>query len=174
MRHALAKLAALSLLATASALAADAPREPKPEIERAAAPPQAVGQAHTLRTIPEACIRLQGRFTGDPATPYRFEPVRTSASCQARARVVGAREAGAPGPGWILNDRIRVASAACPGQQAVVRVWRQDHEAKAPSLDAQGKSRIYLEEGLQRARAGKLPALPVYAVAMSLEGKPCR
>jgi hypothetical protein len=172
MRHALAALASLSLLAAAPA--ARAGEEPAPEIARAAAPPQATGHAHTLRTIPEACVRLQGEFTGDAAAPYRFQPVRTSGSCQARARVVDARKAGAPGAGWVLNDRIRVPSAACPGQQAVVRVWRQDRDAKAPALDAQGKSRIYLEEGLQRAKAGKLAALPVYAVSMALEGKACR
>ena len=173
MRHAISTLAVLSLLAAIPAVRA-ADQEPAPEISRAAASPQANGQAHTLRTIPEACLRLQGEFTGDPAAPYRFQPVRTSAACQARARVVDARRAGAPGAGWILNDRIRVPSAACPGQQAVVRVWRQDRETKAPALDAQGKSRIYLEEGLDRAKAGQLAALPVYAVAMSLQGKPCR
>lgn len=171
MRHALAALASALLLAAGQpAAAAD---DPAPEIARAAAPPQAAGHLHTLRTIPEACTRLQGEFTGDAAQPYRFASVRTSPACQARARVVDADEAGAPGEGWILNDRIRVPSAACPGQQAVVRVWRQARDPGAPSLDAQGKSRIYLEEGLRKARAGKLAALPVYAVAMSVQGRSC-
>lgn len=170
MRHAMAALVAGSLLATGLAAAG----EPTPEIVRKPAPAQAVGHAHSLRTIPEACTRLQGEFTGDAARPYAFAAVRTSAACQPRARVVDAHKAGAPGAGWILNDRIGVPSAACPGLQAVVRVWRQDTRAAVPALDAQGKSRIYLEEGLQKARAGKLAALPVYAVAMSVEGKPCR
>ena len=87
---------------------------------------------------------------------------------------MAAAKAGAPGPGWILNDRIRVPSAACPGQAAVVRVWRQQESQASPALDAQGKSRIYLEEGLKKAKAGKLAALPAYAVAMTLEGKPCK
>ena len=127
-----------------------------------------------MRVIPEACARLEGEFTGDATRPYAFKVVRSSATCQPRAKMVDAGKAGAPGDGWVLNDRIRVPSAACPGMTAVVRVWRQDRDARAPALDAQGKSRIYLEEGLQKARAGKLAALPVYAVASALEGKPCR
>jgi hypothetical protein len=165
-------------LSTALAFAAWAPAasaaDTKPEITRPAIPAQAVGKAHTLRTIPEACTRLQGEFTGDAGAPYRFAVVRTSARCQPRARVVDAAKAGAPGAGWILNDRISVPSAACPAQQALVRVWRKDTAAPQPALDAQGKSRIYLEEGMRRARSGQLPGLPVYAVAMELVGKPCR
>ena len=164
----------LALAAASVAWLPTSAAERKPEIARPAAAPQAVGHAHGLRTIPEACIRLQGEFTGDATSPYRFEALRSSPSCQARARVVAAAKAGAPGPGWILNDRIRVPSAACPGQAAVVRVWRQQESPASPALDAQGKSRIYLEEGLKKAKAGKLAALPAYAVAMTLEGKPCK
>ena len=54
-----------------------------PEIQRAPATPQAVGALHTLRTIPEACARLEGRFTGDAAKPYAFAAVPTSPRCQA-------------------------------------------------------------------------------------------
>ena len=172
MRPAFAALSTLALFACAAFPAAAA--EPKPEIAREAAPAQALGQRHALRVIPEACARLEGEFTGDSARPYAFKAVRSSATCQPRAKVVDAGKAGAPGAGWVLNDRIRVPSAACPGMTAVVRVWRQDRDARAPALDAQGKSRIYLEEGLQKARAGKLAALPVYAVASALEGKACR
>ena len=171
MRHAIASL--LTIAACAAWLPAAA-TEPAPEIARAAVAAQAVSHAHALRTIPEACTRLQGEFTGDASRPYRFQAVRTSAACQARARVVDATRVGAPGKGWILNDRIRVPSAACPGQAAVVQVWRQAGRATPPGLDAQGKSRIYLEEGMERARAGKLAALPAYAVAMTVQGKPCK
>jgi len=167
-------IAALPLALAACLALPAAASEPKPEIARAAAPAQPVGLRHALRTIPEACTRLEGEFTGEAAQPYRFRAVRSSTSCQARARVVDARKAGAPGAGWVLNDRIRVPSAACPGRAAVVSVWRQGMAGRPPSLDPQGKSRIYLEEGLQQARAGKLAALPAYAIAMSLEGKACR
>lgn len=158
------------LLAVALPLAA---ADPRPEIERPAAAPQAVGAVHTLRTIPEACARIEGRFTGEAADPYRFGIARTSAACQPRARLVDAAKA-APSQagGWIFNDLIRVPSAACATQQAVVRIWRKPADATPPALDAQGRSRIYLKDATDRAKAGA-PAVPVYAVAMSLEGQAC-
>ena len=158
------------LLASPAAMAADTP-----EITRGAAPPQAVGKLHTLRTIPEACATLTGRFTGKADAPYALDAVRTSRNCQARARLVDAAKAGASAKaGWILNDRIRVPSAACPAQQAVVEVWRRPGGAAVPARDGQGQARIYLREGIAKAKAGELAALPVYAVRMAIEGKPCR
>ncbi len=146
-----------------------------PEVKRAPAAPQAVGVLHALRTIPEACVRLQGRFTGEAAAPYRFEAVRTSAACRARATLEDAAKARpSTASGWILNDRIRVPEAGCPGLQAVATVWRRPAGAAPPVLDAQGRSRIYLEESLRKAEAGKLAALPAYAIATGVEGKPCR
>ncbi len=171
MRPLATLLLATSLAASMPAFAAD----PKPEIARDPAPPQQVGVLHGLRTIPEACARLQGEFTGDAAAPYRFAVVRTSAACQPRARVLDAAKAKpSVAAGWILNDRIRVPSAACATRQAVVTVWRHPAEAAPPALDAQGRSRIYLEEGMRKAKAGKLAAVPAYAVSMRLEGTPCR
>jgi hypothetical protein len=162
----------LSGVALACALPASA-AEPKPEIERPAAAPQAVGAVHTLRTIPEACARIEGQFTGQSADPYKFAVARTSASCQPRARLVDASKAKpSAASGWIFNDLIRVPSAACTTQQAVVRIWRKPADATPPKLDAQGRSRIYLKDAADRARAGA-PSIPVYAAAMSVEGKPC-
>ena len=162
---------ACSLAAWAPANAAD----PQPEIQRAVGSPQAVGVAHTLRTIPEACARLEGQFTGVAASPYKFAAVRTSARCQPRARLVDAAGAKASAAnGWVLNDVIRVPNAACASQQAVVRVWRKDAKAVPPKLDAQGRSRIYLKEGLDAARGGDLGAIPVYAAAMKMEGSACK
>lgn len=164
-------LFAAILAAPLSAFAAD----PKPEIARDPAPPQKIGVLHGLRTIPEACARLQGEFTGDPASPYRFAVVRTSAACQARARIMDAGKAKpSVATGWILNDRIRVPSAACATRQAVVTVWRRPAEAQPPALDAQGRARIYLEESMRKAKAGQLAAIPAYAVSMQLEGTRCR
>ena len=164
--------AALAALAAAGAAAAT---DPKPEVQRPPAEPQPVGAAHTLRTIPEACLRLEGRFTGDPGKPYRFESARTSPDCQARARVVDADKARPDAAdGWILNDRIRVPQAGCPGLQATVTVWRHPGGAKPPALDAQGRSRIYLKDSLRKACAGRLSALPAYAIATGVEGTPCR
>lgn len=159
------------LLVAATASAAD----PKPEIQRAAGAPQAIGVAHTLRTIPEACARLEGKFTSDKAKPYAFAAVPSSARCQPRARLVDAVSAKASiANGWLLNDVIRVPSASCPSQQAVVRVWRHAAKAAPPKLDAQGRSRIYLKDGLESARQGKLTATPMFATAMVLEGIPCK
>lgn len=158
-------------MASLSAAAAD----PKPEIQRPVGTPQAVGALHTLRTIPEACARLEGRFTGDAAKPYAFAAVHTSTRCAPRAKLVDAVGAKASAAnGWILNDVIRVPSTACAAQQAVVRVWRKDIKATPPKLDAQGRSRIYLKDSLDAARAGDLKPIPVYAAAMTMEGIACK
>lgn len=159
------------LLAAATASAAD----PKPEIQRQTGSPQAIGTTHTLRTIPEACARIEGRFTGDRAKPYIFAAVATGPRCQPRARLVDAVNAKASlANGWRLNDVIRVPSVECPSQQAVVRIWRQASDAVPPKLDAQGRARIYLKDGLAAARQGQLAAVPVFAAAMTLEGRACK
>jgi hypothetical protein len=162
----------LALLATGSAMAAAA--EPAPEIKRAVGAAQAIGASHTLRVIPEACMRLEGRFTGDRARPYALSAVRTGARCQPRAALGDAAKAKASAAnGWLLNDVIRVPSAACPTQQAVVRVWRKDISPTPPKLDAQGRSRIYLKDGLDAARQGDLKPIPVFATALAVEGRGC-
>lgn len=153
------------LLAALTATAAD----PVPEIRRPAAPPQADGVVHTLRTIPEACTRLEGRFTGQTGRPYALDAVQTGPRCQARARFEQLPQPPA-GPGWVLNDILRVPSAACPGRQAVVRVWRHPADHATPALDAQGKARIYLHDSLAAAAAGTLDALPRYAATLAVEG----
>ena len=163
---------AFILLATVawSAVAADL----KPEITREAVKPQAIGVAHTLRTIPEACARIEGVFTGEAADPYTFAVVRTSPNCQPRARFVDATKAKpSEKAGWKFNDLIRVPSASCGTQLAVVRVWRKPADAAPPKLDGQGKSRIYLDESRKRAEANKLAAVPMFAAAMAVEGVPC-
>jgi hypothetical protein len=176
MRIALTVLLAGAAVAASTAAAAAAPvraSDPVPEITRDAIAPQAVGAAHTLRQIPEACARIEGVFTGDAAEPYRFAVVRTSANCQPRARFVDAAKAKPSlAAGWKFNDLIRVGSAGCPTQQAVVRVWRKPVE-QAQVLDGQGQSRIYLEEAKQAAAAGRIAAVPMFTAAMSVEGKAC-
>ena len=165
------RLAFFLLAAVAwTAVAAD----PKPEITRDAVKPQAVGVAHTLRTIPEACARIEGVFTGEAAQPYKFVVVRTSPNCQPRARFVDAAKARpSEQSGWKFNDLIRVPNASCGTQLAVVRVWRKPADAAPPKLDGQGKSRIYLEEQRKNAAANKLAAIPMFAAEMSVEGLPC-
>lgn len=162
-------LTALVAAAAGSALAAD----PRPEITRDPVAPQAVGQVHTLRQIPEACARIEGAFTGDAAEPYRFAVVRTSPGCQPRARFVDAAKAQpSEAAGWIFNDLLRVPSAACPSQQAVVRVWRKPVD-QAIELDGQGRSRIYVGEAKEAAAAGRIAATPMFAAEMGVEGAAC-
>ena len=83
-------MACAGLLLASTAMAAD----PPPEIRRPVAPPQADGVPHTLRTIPEACARIEGRFTGDAAAPYALGAVRTGPRCRARAALeqIGGRD----------------------------------------------------------------------------------
>jgi hypothetical protein len=158
----------LALLPAVSSFAAETP-----ELQRAAGTPQAVGAAHTLRQIPEACARLEGVFTGEAAQPYTFAVVRTSEQCQPRARFVDYDKAQpSEAKGWKLNDVIRVPNASCPAQQAVVRVWRMPVATKH-ELDGQGQSRIYLEDAKKQAAAGKIAQVPMFAAQMKVEGKAC-
>ena len=157
----------------AAALAPAHTNGPKPEITRDAVQPQPVGAVHTLRQIPEACARIEGAFTGDPAEPYRFAVVRTRANCQPRARFVDAAKVRpAQSDGWVFNDLLRVPSAECASQQAVVRVWRKP-VAQDIELDAQGRSRIYLDDATRAAAEGRLAAIPMFAAEMGVEGKAC-
>jgi len=167
-----APLIATCLLALAPARAA----EPAPEIQRPPAKAQAVGVVHSLRQIPEACARLEGAFTGDAAQPYRYAPVRTSPQCQPRARFVDFDKARpSVAAGWKLNDVIRVPNAACPSQQAVVRVWRKPGSATPPAADGQGQSRIYLQDAKQQAAgAAQAASLTLFAARLDVEGKACR
>ena len=126
--------------------------EPTPEIQRKPGAPQAIGVAHTLRTIPEACARLEGRFTGDAAAPYRFTAVRSSARCQPRARLVDAAAAKpSAASGWVLNDVVRVPNAGCPSQRAVVLV-RESTSRATYTFDG----RAFTAEGeLRRSLGGR-------------------
>lgn len=148
--------------------------DPAPEIKRDTGAPQAVGAAHTLRIIPEACARLEGVFTGDVEQPYKYAAVRTDPQCQPRARFVDyAKAQPSTAKGWKFNDLIRVPNAACPSQQAVVRVWRLPADNK-PTRDGQGSTRVYLQDAKEAAAAGKkLAAVTMYAAEMKVEGKSC-
>ncbi len=148
--------------------------DPVPEVPRATYPPQGVGQAHTIRIIPEACVYLQGEFTSMSDRPYRWFAARSGGKrCQPRAGFVDAEKAKPTlASGWKLNDVIRIPSAACPSMQAVVRVWRRPVNTPVP-LDGRGEPRIYLNEAKRQAEAGKLPPVTVYAAIMSIEGRTC-
>lgn len=149
----------------------------EPEIKRAVGTPQAVGAVHTIRQIPEACARFEGAFTGDAAQPYRFNVVRTSATCQPRARLLDAAKVKpATTEGWKLNDVIRIPNAACPAQVAVITVWRHPVNVSTPDLDGQGQARIYLEDAQKEIAAGKVAQakIPLFAAQMAVEGEACQ
>ncbi len=166
-------LPALALCAQAFAHGASA-ADPTPEIQRATFPAQTPGQIHTIRIIPETCAYLRGGFVADAATPYRYGAASTGKRCQPRAWLVDPVEAKpSPQGGWILNDLIRIPNAACPMQQAVIRVWRKPANNTPPPADAQGRPRIYLEDAKRRAAAGKIAPLPQYAAVLTVEGS-CR
>ncbi|WP_043690291.1 hypothetical protein [Luteimonas huabeiensis] len=163
------------LLAAAllSGAAVSAPAQEHPEVAREPAPPQAVGAAHTLRQIPEACARIEGVFTGQAEPPYRFSVKESYPGCQPRARLVNADEVRPdPAQGWIYHDEIRIPSAACPGQAAVARIWRKPG-AGGLALDAQGRARIYLDQAKADADAGKRPEPALYAAQLRVEGENC-
>lgn len=152
-------------------LATSAANASKPEIERPTGTPQGAGVTHMVRAIPEACAWLQGTFTGDAKAPYRFVPVRSSATCQARARLVDPSKAKpSEANGWKLNDVIRIPSKDCPALLAVVEVWRKSVDAQPPKLDAQGRSRIYLQEAKNGPRTTDVT---LYSARVSTEGKAC-
>lgn len=159
-------------IAIALMLATGAAHAAAPEIQRPPAAPQAVGAVHSLRGIPEACAMLQGRFTGQAAQPYVLAPVRSSASCQPRARFVDAAKAKpSTAAGWKLNDVIRVPSKQCAGLTAVVEVWRKPGATMLPELDAQGRARLYLQD--VKADAAKAANVTQYAAVLHTDGA-CR
>ena len=147
---------------------------PQPEIQREAFPAQTPGKVHTIRIIPETCSFLQGSFAADAARPYRYGAASTGKRCQPRARLVDPLKANpSADSGWILNDLIRIPNAACPAQQAVIRVWRKPANNTPPPADAQGRPRIYLEDAKRQAAAGKIAPLAQYAAVLAMEGS-CR
>lgn len=148
---------------------------PQPEIQREPFPAQTPGKVHTIRIIPETCAYLQGGFVANTATPYRYGAASTGKRCQPRARLVDPVKAKpSADSGWILNDLIRIPNAACPAQQAVIRVWRKPANNTPPPVDAQGRPRIYLEDAKRQAAAGKIAPLAQYAAVLAMEGGGCR
>jgi hypothetical protein len=165
-----ATLVCLPLIVFAALPAA---RAQPPEIQREPYRAQAPGKVHTIRIIPETCAYLQGSFTTETGTPYRFGAARTAKRCQPRARLVDPAKANpSVEAGWILNDLIRIPNAACTAQQAVIRIWRKPAN-NAPQLDGEGRPRIYLEDAKRQAAAGKIAPLPEYAAVLTMEGGAC-
>ena len=167
----------MPLIAAALVFASTAAHaQEKPELHRDRGTPQAVGVRHTLRNIPEACARIEGVFTGKPASPYLSEVVNTNPACHPRVRLRDASDAKpTKAGGWIFNDMIQVPSAECPSQVAVVRIWRKPSAtAVPPKLDAQGRARVYIGGAEDTLKSHGIDQLPQYAIATNVEGKACK
>ncbi len=169
MRHVFVPLAAAMVLMAIPAIAGAA-ESAQPEIQREPASPQPVGQVHTLRNIPEACVRLEGQFTGDAATPYRFRAVKRDPCAQRAAYIErsGLKQPPKAAAGWILNDRIRVPRADAPACVAVLEVWRRAGDVAPPKLDPQGRSRIFLDKPQQPTSA------PLFTAMLAIDAKSCK
>lgn len=151
------------LLAAVLAASAAGAVEPVPEISRppGSSSPQPVGQVHTLRNIPEACVRIEGLFTGDAAAPYKLEIIPRD-PCVQRAAWIDAGRLHAPpsvAGHWLLNDRISVPRADGAACTATIEIWRRPGQAVPPKLDAQGRSRLYLDKPQQRVEAALFTAV---------------
>lgn len=149
--------------------------EPTPEIQRPVSAPQADGRIHTVRVIPEACTRLEGRFTGNADEPYQMRPARSDANCQARVRLVDAATVNPErGGGWTYYDRIRIPRTSCPQQVAVVDLWKKAGAVTTPQKDAQGRVRVYLQDAMDPAKVeAARAAMPQIALRLGVEGAPC-
>ena len=161
-----------AVLASCLTLIAGLASAATPEIQRPVGAPQANGVTHLARGIPEACAWLEGTFTGDAKTPYKLVPVRSSPTCQARARLLNPEKAKpSEASGWKLNDVVRIPSKDCSGLTAVIEVWRLAADAKSLQLDAQGRARLYLQDA--KVGAAKAAPTPAYTATLAVEGKAC-
>ena len=168
----------LLALAVVGAAPAAVAADPAPEIQRPAYSPQAPGVVHTVRVIPEACMLIEGHFTGQAGTPYALAARPSRARCMARARLVDAasvRPAPSAARGWVFNDLIPIPNAGCPGQQAVVRIWREGRLTAVPTRDAQGRVRVYLKDAMEPASAqAHRDAMPRYVAELEVQGQACQ
>lgn len=136
-------------------LAAGAATAATPEIARGPAKAQAVGVAHTLRNVPEACVRLEGQFGAAPAVPYAVT-LQAQRGCTPRARFDARVGGAAPvGEGWILNDVLRVPRADRADCVASISLWRHPGALAPIEQDGQRRVRMYLDE--DRQPAGERP-----------------
>ena len=114
-----------------------------PEIERPPVSPQTAGTPHTLRLVPEACLRIDGVFA---ASGYQVT-LHPRPGCQPRARFEPVAGIAAPGgEGWILNDVLRVPRADRPECVATISVWRHPGALAPIEQDGQQRVRLYLDE----------------------------
>lgn len=155
MSHVRFRVPALAVAGLVLAATAHAGTELPPQRTRTASTPQADGTVHTLRQIPEACVRLQGQFGG--AAGYALEVVPLGPGCPQRARFVAPGTLTPdPAAGWQYDEQIVVPAARDRRCTATLAVWKLP--AGMAGRDGQGQARVYLDQARQQAAAGRLPA----------------
>ena len=134
---------------------------------------QADGQLHTLRTIPEACVRLQGQFGGPDG--YALAAVPSAPGCQPRAQFRGVDSIDPdPAAGWLLDEIVRVPSARCPQQMLRLELWTLPVAPVQAPRDGQGQVRIYLEQAQQGRAAGAALQRAQWTARWGLDGRCAR
>lgn len=142
--------------------------------QRPAVLPQPDGVLHTLCQIPEACVRLQGQFTGQAQQPYALQVVPTTASCPRRAVFAGVSAQAPAAPGWQPVEQLRVPSARCPGMVLVLQLWQLPGQARRLPADAQGRERVYLEQVRATPAADSRALLPQWRASWQVQGQCAR
>lgn len=136
--------------------------------------PQPVGEVHLLRQVPEACLRVLGRFTDVPAAPYQMEAERLWDGCQPRWRVLREPAGGfSDKSGWHLEQVIRVPRRDCPQMVARFELWKRGSISASGPRDGQGQQRIYLEQARAQSRAGQLAEPEAVGIHLETQGS-CR
>lgn len=153
----------------AAAAAGTQAANPRPAVQ-----PQPDGGLHTLRQIPEACVRLQGQFTGLAQQPYALQVVPTSASCPRRAVFAGVSTQAPAVPGWQPVEQLRVPSARCPGMVLVLQLWQLPGQVRRLPADAQGRERVYLEQVRATPAADSRALLPQWRASWQVQGQCAR
>ncbi|MEP6634556.1 MAG: hypothetical protein ABJA62_10145, partial [Luteimonas sp.] len=94
--------------------------------------------------------------------------------CAPRAKFVESKSLKKPptvASGWILNDLLRVPSAACSDQQATISVWRRQVDPAAIKLDPQGRMRLYMkDDGMSTPAGGKAAPIGLYTATLEVVG----
>ena len=142
---------------------------PRPVVQ-----PQPDGVLHTLRQIPEACVRLQGQFTGQAQQPYALQVVPTTTSCPRRAVFAGASAQAPAEPGWQPVEQLRVPSAGCPGMVLVLQLWQLPGQVRRLPADGQGRERVYLEQVRATPAADSRALLPQWRASWQVQGQCAR
>lgn len=123
--------------------ASTTPTTPTSQAPTTEAHPQALGLRHTIRQIPEACVRLEGVFTDSKTTPYNVDVVPISNRCQPRAQFVPYSARSCKSGQWKTQSQIHIPRADCSLCSATITVFTCPN-SPPHWQDGRGNIRIYL------------------------------